>query len=710
MKIPIAATVLLSVIASLGRSEPAWEISNPRPLSGEIISIDQPAVDTVWAANDGGMLVRSTDNGKTWDVIDLPVSINGKLIIDFTNGSKGFVVAINNSETPFGALVFRTLNGGNDWIQWEIGNQDSPFGATCVKVFGETVLIGGIYPGNPDRAVVYRLNNNAWIESFLPGDDVRALNGMWLLNSNMAWVVGDNGYVASTSDGGRNWQQIPTRLESDLYCVYFSSPTTGWAGGGTFNTASLFKTTNGGTVWQSIDGLSAYSKFIDLNPFGGSGIVAASRGGGDPDTARLFLSTDGRDWVPGSSWVNTFLTDINVFNDNIWISGMNGLIAKSVDGAPAEQVSTSCTTNDLLDVSFATGAVGWAVGELGTVIRTFDGGYSWSAIENFPYYEPIAVLAVTPWRVIVCCRGSLELITTNGGDSWREIDISEANVTELDHSGESIYAVAGNSVSVSNDNGAHWVSSIVREDGVILSLAVVNDRTAFVALQRDSVFVTFDSGQHWTASLTIPPRTRALSFIDGNISRAAVETQNGSSIYATEDGWLHRQQIHSLGYYVNDLKYFSVDNGYVLGDGGQFQFLRRGNAAGLTSGLRTANVVNRIESLGNWIWVCGEGGLIARWGENWLGVTDESSDQRPETSKLAYLYPNPTNGSVSILLNNDRGGRIQIFGMDGREAVSFDYSGGISVVHIDLKELPAGVYLVSEREGYFSPKTLLLLK
>ncbi len=695
---------------SISSAEPEWEVTNPIPLPGEIVSIDIPARDTIWAANDAAMLVRSVDNGESWEIIDFPRVVEGKLLIDFTSGLKGYALATADPSTPFGAVAFRTENGGADWTTWEIGDQGDPFGATALAVFGETALVGGIVPGVTDQAVVYRLVNNSWTISYLPGDAVRTLHGLALFNQNLGWAVGDDGYLAATTDAGRTWQRIPTQLQTDLYCVQYNSPTTGWIGGGNFNSSHLYKTTSGGASWQEIGGLPASSKFIGLQSYQGSGVAAISRGGGDPDVAHLLLSTDGRNWSAIASLDRQLLSTVRSNATTVWVAGAEGFLARSTAGEALEQISRRVTTRNLVDISFASGAVGWAVGELGNVLKSFDGGRSWQRIASFPILEPIAVQAFSPWRAIVACRGSREMLTSNGGETWREVSVADGNVTDFEMFRERIYGVSGSRVSFSTDVGAHWTSTAVRPGGTILSVAAASDLVAYAAILRDTAFVTEDGGASWQPSLVVPANTRALCFIDSNISRAAVETEAGTSVWATTDHWRHRERIHSLGFDAIGMKYFSETEGYILGERGEFRLLQRGAVGGQPSGLRTATIIRRIELFERWLWVCGEGGFIGRWGENWLGVPQKEADVQPENLRLMTFWPNPTNGRISFRYHSHRPATFSLFSADGRRVMNFDYPQSRGPVSLDLTGLQSGLYFVRDRDALLVPEPILLVK
>jgi len=77
------------------------------------------------------------------------------------------------------------------------------------------------------------------------------LNDVFFVDNQNGWVVGDNGIILNTTDGGQNWTSQTGGVSEILRAVFFINADTGWAVGGSLNKA-LIKTTDGGSNWQSI--------------------------------------------------------------------------------------------------------------------------------------------------------------------------------------------------------------------------------------------------------------------------------------------------------------------------------------------------------------------------------------------------------------------------------------------------------------------------
>ena len=57
------------------------------------------------------------------------------------------------------------------------------------------------------------------------------------------WIVGSNGIVVATSDGGKTWQRQATAITGQLQAVQFVDSQTGWILG---STGALLATGTGG--------------------------------------------------------------------------------------------------------------------------------------------------------------------------------------------------------------------------------------------------------------------------------------------------------------------------------------------------------------------------------------------------------------------------------------------------------------------------------
>jgi hypothetical protein len=115
-----------------------------------------------------------------------------------------------------------------------------------------------------------------------------------------------------------------------------------------------------------------------------------------------------------------------------------------------------------------------------------------------------------------------------------------------------------------------------------------------------------------------------------------------------------------------------------------------------------------IAGIQNKVWVCGDEGLIARWGENWMDA-DEGSP-RPSQMGFTTFWPNPTNGRITINPGGTAIGSIlYLTDTNGRLAMHFRITNPTELQSLDLSRLPAGIYwpMIDDMNRRIRPIVLL---
>lgn len=103
-----------------------------------------------------------------------------------------------------------------------------------------------------------------------------------------------------------------------------------------------------------------------------------------------------------------------------WRVGRGGLIQKAAPNG-AWETRPSGVKSDLFDISFATPAVGWAVGQAGTVLGTKDGGTTWTKLPSPTTEDLVRVGAINETKVNVITRSGKTLQSSDGGRSWKTL-------------------------------------------------------------------------------------------------------------------------------------------------------------------------------------------------------------------------------------------------------------------------------------------------
>jgi photosystem II stability/assembly factor-like uncharacterized protein len=141
--------------------------------------------------------------------------------------------------------------------------------------------------------------------------------------------------------------------------------------------------------------------------------------------------------------------------DTLWAVADGGWVVSG----PERTRQRTPTKENLLDVSFATPAVGWAVGEKGTILHTRDGGATWE-LQDAPAKRALYGVAGVDEDRAWAVGGDGILATGDGGRTWRaQLDGAWCHaVTFVD--ARHGFAV-GDAIYTTADGGEHWTRRTV---------------------------------------------------------------------------------------------------------------------------------------------------------------------------------------------------------------------------------------------------------
>jgi photosystem II stability/assembly factor-like uncharacterized protein len=248
-------------------------------------------------------------------------------------------------------------------------------------------------------------------------------------------VVGSNGTLLATEDGGANWrrQTLPERQSNEaLNDLWFFNPERGLL-------------------------LGEYGLF--------------NRKGDIDRSERVFLlvsKDSGVNWEAGKLQrpPDPILMRMSFANDQVgWAVGESGAIQRTIDGGATWTLQETPTLKLLYDVAAIDEARAWAVGAGGTILRTVDGGRSWDKQSSGVAQTLRAVHFVDSERgLAVGAKGAI-LSTVNGGARWqRQYSGVELNLNDVvflnrkETTGEAWIAGDRGLLLHTTDGGATWES------------------------------------------------------------------------------------------------------------------------------------------------------------------------------------------------------------------------------------------------------------
>jgi photosystem II stability/assembly factor-like uncharacterized protein len=276
-----------------------------------------------------------------------------------------------------------------------------------------------------------------------------------------------------SSDDGVTWESHVINSTSPgtpldrLYSItsagegtYFNS------GGGTWGI--IMKSTDLGNIW--INSNSAPGEFRSVYSLSSSNIIAVG------DWYISLTTNAGTNWSNKVFSQNLNLNSVNFLNASTGVAvGNIGRMMLTVDGGFNWSYLPSITYSDLNDVYFSN-QTGIAVGTFGRIFRTADGGINWTELES-PTQQPLrgVVLFGESTGIAVGGAGTI-LRTTDSGLSWNSLSFTDATFYDVgENFHRELIAVGSDGTIISSpDGGESW---IVRTSGT--------NRTLYGIFYRD---------------------------------------------------------------------------------------------------------------------------------------------------------------------------------------------------------------------------------
>lgn len=413
---------------------------------------------------------------------------------------------------------------------------------------------------------------------------------------------------------------------------------------------------------------------------------------------------------------------------------------------------TSGVTTRLTSVKAISEQVAWVGGISATVLRTTDGGTTWTKVTapnadaNMAVYTINAVDANTAWVGLTNYSTGYDFRiarTTDGGTTW-----TEQYANALSFSDGIYFWDANNGVALgdpddaaltyfvvltTSDGGANWTrvaadkippaDNYNGELGVNNGIDALGDHVWFPtypnAMAR--VYHSRDRGATWDTTSRVPIMADLFALSMGDTSKGVGVNTEGYRAVTTDGGatW--------------DVDTLDWDYGFR-----SVQWIRGTNIVLAAGGLASAGVVYISEDGGfTWRkhmdpntsarfrhlsffnistgWVVGDAGQIYKWSGGPVSFVKQDDDAVPGSFKLGQNYPNPFNPSTIIeyALGKDSHVMLTVTDILGRNVatlVNETQSAGNKSVSFDASKLPSGVYFYTLTAGSFRDTKKLLLQ
>ncbi len=317
----------LLVIGSTSFSQGSWH-SVDLPISNNLNSLFFTDSLTGWSVGDSGVIIYTNDGGISWE-IQQSNTTNDIVNVFFLNNNIGWASSHNYSVSPYGTVLLRTIDGGQNWIT---NNYEE-----------ENIFISTIF----------------------------------YLDSMRGWMGGTPHALVSTIDGGITWNNAvidtSTLAFFPVLNINFYNEQYGYASGGIFDIAGvIWRTNNGGERWYAINTDDAPADEIHgLYTFDSINVIGS---GGDPDFGYgvgMIRTLDGGDsWNYDEIGVQGIAYDIDfVSSFEGWAPlGPEAKFVYSVDTGQSWNTIDTPENLSIFDITFPDSKHGYAVGMNGAFL------------------------------------------------------------------------------------------------------------------------------------------------------------------------------------------------------------------------------------------------------------------------------------------------------------------------------------------------------
>lgn len=338
---------------------------------------------------------KTTNSGINWILISEVQGNTDKKNLQLVNENTGY---LHDSRA-----FYRTTNGGIGWDRFITGTAVDLYGLNFSNT-STGYLVG--YNGEMEKSTNGGLNWN--ILSHNATD--RRLWQIFFLNNNLGYTVGIDGTVLATVNGGINWIKLNFPVSINLRCLYFINGSTGFVAGN--SNGNIYKTTNGGISWQtksseanSVSGIY----FVDQNigfACGYPGIILKTTNGGD-------------NWTTKFSGGNISLLDIMFTSFNTGYVGAGGSVLKTTNSGE-NWIQLGQGLGYFGSIDFVSDDTGYVCNSNGEIYKTYNGGLNWilkdTRVSNL--FSIDFLNSYTGYAV-----GQKIIKTTNGGDNWVTLNL-----------------------------------------------------------------------------------------------------------------------------------------------------------------------------------------------------------------------------------------------------------------------------------------------
>ena len=398
-------------------------------------------------------------------------------------------------------------------------------------------------------------------------------NKIIFTDAQNGFILNSNGDLIKTTDQGAHWnvvQNFPSTMTMDLK----------YSTGLIVGNGVLYISSDNGNTWQRKNTWFSGVQFVDI--VSSDTLFLAS------STGTVYRSDD-----RGNTWnfyaVGTYLSSIEFVNSKVgYAGGSSQYILKTIDGGATwtKIVTVNTFPSSTVAINFLDENTGFAFRGFSDLLRTSDGGATWT-ISQVPD-ELYAVYFINKTTGFGCGDDGVAYRTDDGGVTWKwigasvRIDAYDLYSTYFFDGNTGFTVGARGRILKTTDGGTTWNTYAATYLNVN-SLAVPDANTAYATV-GNTVYKSDNSGQTWQ-QLPITSNDFIQNCYFFNRDTGIVTSSRYAYLYKTYDGGNTWKKINPYQYvydYVTYLQFFDDKNGVMNLSSWAANILLKTNDAGET--------------------------------------------------------------------------------------------------------------------------------
>lgn len=436
-----------------------------------------------------------------------------------------------------------------------------------------------------DLGTVIRSENGGvdWHVQHHAGYSNRALWAVDFIDERNGWIVGEDGTLLSSMDGGETWSPQTSNIQTHLYDICFVDSRNGWSVG---RWGKMLRTTDGGSQWseehsETLRGLHSIEFVHDSLGFivGSGGTILRTQNGG-------------MSWEHIESGSPCNLKDVSFVSEQLGlVVGENGSVLKSMDGGTSwhdvdtghdvdfHNVVWSSDSTALISGYKTQHEFGWSYRMDPLVLQTSDAGTTWQSLAENSYLPILNSVTASNGIVWGAGENGTLLCSHDGGNSMEFKNVNISPVFWQVHFYNSMlgWAVGGKWVARTHDGGSTWQTTELDSAYFLHTVDFVSPDTGWAAggsyvVENNQLrlvgelYKSCDGGATWKKQQV--DGLKRILHIDFTNSVLGCMSGDDGQLYRTTDGGATWEELNTRTRgYIFDAYFMNDSTGLYCGEG-----------------------------------------------------------------------------------------------------------------------------------------------